>query len=87
MAEIARFAVPRVYLFHELRQGLLEALPDLECSIMSRFYVRGQTVKAIAKDLGYSYGHVSRCKTEAIRRLREMGEGEVMRLLPIWYII
>lgn len=66
---------------------LLEALPDLECSIMSRFYVRGQTVKAIAKDLGYSYGHVSRCKTEAIRRLREIGEGEVMRLLPIWYII
>ena len=44
-------------------------------------------MKAIAKDLGYSYGHVSRCKTEAIRRLREIGEGEVMRLLPEWYII
>lgn len=66
---------------------LLEALPDLECSIMSRFYVRGQTLRTIARDLGYSYGHVCHCKTDATRRLRALGEGEVMRLLPQWYII
>lgn len=66
---------------------LLDMLPALECSIMSRYYVRRQSLHAIALELGYSYSYVRSCKAGACRQLDQLGEGEVMRLLPVWYII
>ena len=65
---------------------LLETLPDLECSIMTGYYVRRQSLKEICADKKKSYGHVSRCKTAATRPLRAISEGEVIKLLPDWYI-
>ena len=66
---------------------LLDRLPPLECSVMSRFYVRGQSLRSIAADMGYSYSYVRARKSEGCRLLQQLGEGEVMRLLPYWYII
>lgn len=65
---------------------LLELLPDLECGIMNRFYVRGQSLNAIAQALHYSYSHVAHRKLEAVKMLREVPEAEVIMLLPAWYV-
>lgn len=65
---------------------LLEMLPDPECGIMSRYYVRGQSLRAIAEGLGYSYNYVRHCKTDAAKRLRQLGEDDIKRLLPEWYV-
>ncbi|MGX8705585.1 MAG: hypothetical protein ACSW8J_03305 [bacterium] len=64
---------------------LMDMLPALECGVMSRYYIRGQTLRSIARDMGYSY--ISRCKTSGCQRLLHLGEGAVMRLLPQWYIV
>jgi hypothetical protein len=66
---------------------LMDMLPALECSIMSRYYIRGQTLRKIAQDTGYSYSYVCRCKASGRQQLLQLGEGEIMRLLPQWYII
>lgn len=66
---------------------LLDHLPPLECSVMSRFYIRGQSLRAIAADMGYSYGYVRGIKSDGCKQLQRLGEGEVMRVLPSWYII
>ena len=65
---------------------LLERLPDFECSIMTGYYIRRKSIKEICASTKRSYGHVSRCKTAATRRLRAISAEEVMRLLPEWYI-
>ena len=65
---------------------LLETLPDLECSIMTGFYIRRESLKEICANKNRSYGHVSRCKSMATRRLRAISAEEVMKLLPEWYI-
>lgn len=66
---------------------LMDMLPALECGVMSRYYIRGQTLRSIARDMGYSYSYISRCKTSGCQRLLHLGEGAVMRLLPQWYIV
>jgi len=66
---------------------LLDMLPPMECSVLSRYYIRGQTLRSIARDMGYSYSYVSRCKASGCQLMQELGEGWVMRLLPEWYII
>ena len=66
---------------------LLDRLPPLECSILTRYYIRGETLRAISKGMGYSYGYICNSKTTACRQLKDLGEGEVMRLLPTWYIM
>lgn len=66
---------------------LLDMLPALECGVMSRYYIRGQTLRSIARDMGYSYSYISRCKVSGCQHLLQLGEGAVMRLLPQWYII
>ena len=66
---------------------LLDQLPPLECSVMSRFYVRGQSLRSIAADMGYSYSYVRGLKSEGCRKLGGIGEGVVLGLLPHWYII
>ena len=66
---------------------LLDRLPPLECSIMTRYYIRGETLRAISKGMGYSYGYICNSKTSACRQLKRLGEGEVLRLLPGWYIV
>ena len=55
--------------------------------MLSRYYIRGQTLRSIARDMGYSYSYVSRCKASGCQLMQELGEGWVMRLLPEWYII
>ena len=66
---------------------LLDILPSVEGSILSRFYVRRQPLKAIAVELGYSYGYVRSCKAEGCARLESVPEGVILGLLPTWYII
>ena len=66
---------------------LLDMLPALECSVLSRYYVHGQNLRAISQELGYSYNYVRNRKAAGCRQLASLGEGEVMRLLPYWYII
>ena len=66
---------------------LLDMLPALECSVLNRYYVHGQNLRVIAQELGYSYNYVRNCKAAGCRQLASLGEGEVMRLLPYWYII
>lgn len=66
---------------------LLDRLPDVECRILSRFYVRHQPLKAIANDLGYSYGYVRTLKALGRERMERVPEGTVLGLLPAWYII
>lgn len=66
---------------------MLDMLPPLECSVLSRYYVRRQTLRSIARDMGYSYSYVCHCKASGCQRLEVLGEGEVMRLLPVWYLI
>ncbi len=66
---------------------LMDMLPALECSIISRHYIRGQTLRSIAREMGYSYSWVCHCKASACQQLARLGEGEIMRLLPQWYII
>ncbi len=66
---------------------LLDRLPPLECGIMTRYYIRGETLRAIATEMGYSYGYICNSKTAACRQLKKLGEGDIMRVLPQWYII
>lgn len=66
---------------------LMDMLPPMECSVLSRYYIRGQTLRSIAQDMGYSYSYVSRCKASGCQLLLGLGEGEIMRLLPQWYVI
>ena len=66
---------------------LLDMLPALECSVLNRYYVHGQNLRIIAQELGYSYNYVRNCKAAGCRQLASLGEGEVMQLLPYWYII
>lgn len=65
---------------------LVDTLPSVECIILSRFYVRRQPLKAIALELGYSYGYVRSCKGEGCNRLKQVPEGVILALLPPWYI-
>lgn len=66
---------------------LLDMLPPLECSVMNRYYIRRETLNAIATGLGYSYTYVRHKKADACRRLWKIGEDAVSELLPEWYII
>ena len=65
---------------------LLDMLPSMEGIILNRFYVRRQPLKAIAVELGYSYGYVRSCKAEGCNRLKQVPEGVILALLPPWYI-
>ena len=65
---------------------LLDLLPPLECAICNRYYVRRETLRAIALNMGYSYGYVRACKTDACRQLREVDEADMLAMLPAWYI-
>jgi len=66
---------------------LLDWLPPLECSVMSRYYIRGQSLRSIAADMGYSYSYVRGLKSEGCKQLNRIGEGLALGLLPQWYII
>ena len=65
---------------------LLNMLPSIECSILGRYYVSRQPLKAIAADLGYSYGYVRTRKGEGCAKLEELPEGVVLGMLPPWYV-
>ena len=66
---------------------LLEDLPDLMQIVMRWYYIRRETLAAIAMNLGYSQGYVRNLKTDAVHQLQQIGEGTVRQLLPEWYII
>ena len=53
---------------------------------MTGFYIRRESLKEICANKNRSYGHVSRCKSMATRRLRAISAEEVTRLLPEWYV-
>lgn len=65
---------------------LLDMLPALECGIMSRYFIRGQTLRGIARDMGYSYSYVRGLKSEGCKHLHGIDQGVVLGLLPQWYI-
>ena len=66
---------------------LLDLLPSMETLILHRYYLKRQTLSAVAAELGYSRGYIRNLKGAACARLGALGEGEVLRLLPQWYII
>ena len=66
---------------------LLDMLPPKEALILYRYYLKRQTLSAVAAELGYSRGYIRNLKGAACARLAALGEGEVLRLLPVWYII
>ena len=65
---------------------LLDALPPMECQVLNRYYVRRETLNAIAVGMGYSYSYVRTLKTSGRDALRQVPEGAVARMLPEWYI-
>lgn len=65
---------------------LLDLLPALECSVLSRYYVHGQGLRAIAQELGYSYNYVRNRKAAGCHQLEGLDGEYVARLLPGWYI-
>ena len=65
---------------------LLDMLPDVESAILSRFYVKRLPLKAIARELGYSYGYVRTCKSEGCKHLDDMPGSVILDLLPPSYI-
>ena len=66
-------------------QRLLDRLPEVECKIMERYYIRRQPLKAIAMELGYSYGYARICKGAARDKLERIPADAIERLLPAWY--
>ena len=64
---------------------LLDGLPEVECAVLDRFYLRGLSMAAVARVLGYSYGYVRGVKVQAQAALSAIPESEVARLLPDWY--
>lgn len=64
---------------------LLEQLPDLECTILHRFYVLAMPLSKIAQTQGYTLGHVKRRKAEGLNMLGHVTAAEIAALLPPWY--
>ena len=52
---------------------------------MERYYIRRQPLKAIAMELGYSYGYARICKGAARDKLERIPADAIERLLPAWY--
>ena len=64
---------------------LLDRLPEMECRVLDKFYLRGMSLAAIARDLSYSYGYIRSVKVAGCRCLEEIPESDVRQLLPKWY--
>lgn len=64
---------------------LIDSLTDLEAQVMSRYYVRGETLSGISQAMGYSYGYVRGLKSLASKRLEETPDATIAAILPEWY--
>lgn len=64
---------------------LLDQLPELQRTIMARYYLEGMTLSAVAKAIGYSYGYVRVQKSEACAKMNRIPTKEIGALLPVWY--
>lgn len=64
---------------------LLDGLPDLENRVLYRYYVRVESVPAVAKAMKYSEGYVRRIKARGERMMREVPAEAVAAALPAWY--
>jgi len=65
---------------------LLDMLPDVECKIVSRYYIDGVALNTIAREMSYSYGYVRTVKSAACTHLDDIPEAMVAALLPAWYV-
>lgn len=66
--------------------SFLDVLPDNESAVLHQFYVKGNKVSAIARQMGYSESYTRRLKAEGERRLLEIPESSVASALPAWYL-
>ena len=64
---------------------LLDRLPELQRTIMARYYLESMTLTAVAKDIGYSYGYVRVQKSDACAKMNHIPTKEIGALLPAWY--
>lgn len=65
---------------------LLDMLPENESKVLDRYYLNGNPLTAIARELSYSYGYVRTLKSSACLHLEAVPEAMVGALLPGWYI-
>lgn len=65
---------------------LIDRLPALEGTILRRYYLQREDLRAISRDMGYSYGYVRSRKSAGCSALREVPEARVRALLPDWYL-
>ena len=65
---------------------LLDMLPENESKVLDRYYLYGNPLTAIARELSYSYGYVRTLKSAACLHLENIPESMVGALMPAWYI-
>lgn len=66
---------------------LLDGLPEIEASVMDGYYIKGNALNVLARELSYSYGYVRFLKSSAIVRLNAIPEATLNSMLPSWYIV
>lgn len=65
---------------------LLDMLPDSECRLMTGYYVKGQTLTSLAREMSFSYGYTRSLKCRARVHLEDVNSATVNALLPPWYL-
>ncbi|MDD3410335.1 MAG: hypothetical protein PHY12_05960 [Eubacteriales bacterium] len=64
---------------------LLDGLPEVECTVLYRFYLGGQTLHGIAVALSLTDGYVKSKKADGLRLISQIVSADVIALLPDWY--
>ena len=64
---------------------LMDQLDEKYSRVLHLYYVKGLTVRAVAKKLKYSEGYTRKLKRDAEDAAREIGPDAVRESLPEWY--
>lgn len=65
---------------------LLDMLPETESDVLHRYYIKRQSLPAIARKMAYSDGYARKIKSDAEALLRELPADAVDATLPAWYL-
>ena len=65
---------------------MMAYLDPMACAILSRYYIRGQTVTEIARVMGYSTGYIRNVKSRGCREIRQLAADVIEGMLPAWYL-
>lgn len=65
---------------------LLDALPDVEGSVLHAYYVKRLPISVIARRMGYTDGYIRRLKREGEALLDALSTDVVIGSLPAWYL-